>query len=36
MSILFWRLYTFYLPIIVGSFFLIPTKSEKKIENKNV
>ena len=28
MSILFWRLYTFYLPIIVGAFFLIPTKKE--------
>lgn len=26
MSILFWRIYTFYLPIIVGAFFLIPTK----------
>ncbi|MBR3002466.1 MAG: flippase-like domain-containing protein [Clostridia bacterium] len=28
LSILFWRLYTFYLPIIVGSFFLIPTKKK--------
>lgn len=26
MSILFWRIYTFYLPIIIGAFFLIPTK----------
>ncbi len=26
MSILFWRMYTFYLPIIVGALFLIPTK----------
>ncbi len=26
MSILFWRIYTFYLPIIAGAFFLIPTK----------
>lgn len=26
MSILFWRMYTFYLPILVGAFFLIPTK----------
>ena len=25
MSILFWRIYTFYLPILVGAFFLIPT-----------
>ena len=25
MSILFWRMYTFYLPIIVGTLFLIPT-----------
>ncbi len=32
MSILFWRLYTFYLPIIVGLFFLIPSK--KKIIEK--
>ncbi len=29
MSILFWRIYTFYLPIIVGAFFLIPTKGKK-------
>ena len=28
MSILFWRIYTFYLPIIVGAFFLIPTKGK--------
>lgn len=33
MSILFWRLYTFYLPIILGAFFLIPTKN-KKVETK--
>ena len=26
MSILFWRIYTFYLPIIVGALFLIPNK----------
>lgn len=30
MSILFWRLYTFYLPIIVGALFLIPTKNKKE------
>ena len=30
MSILFWRIYTFYLPIIVGAFFLIPTKRKKE------
>ena len=30
MSILFWRLYTFYLPIMVGALFLIPTKGGKK------
>lgn len=30
MSILFWRVYTFYLPIIVGTLFLIPTKGRKK------
>lgn len=29
MSILFWRIYTFYLPIIVGAFFLIPNKNSK-------
>lgn len=28
LSILFWRLYTFYLPIIVGAFFLIPSKKK--------
>ena len=28
MSILFWRLYTFYLPIILGAFCLIPKKSK--------
>ncbi len=32
MSILFWRLYTFYLPIIVGALFLIPTKKSQKIK----
>lgn len=26
LSILFWRIYTFYLPIIVGALFLIPSK----------
>lgn len=26
MSILFWRIYTFYLPIIIGALFLIPTR----------
>lgn len=30
MSILFWRVYTFYLPILIGSFFLIPIKKKKK------
>lgn len=30
MSILFWRMYTFYLPIIVGAFFLIPTKGKRR------
>ncbi len=30
MSILFWRLYTFYLPIIVGALFLIPRMALKK------
>ena len=33
LSILFWRIYTFYLPIIIGAFFLIP--SQKKIVNKD-
>lgn len=36
MSILFWRLYTFYLPIIVGAFFLIPTKCKTKKEQKEI
>lgn len=30
MSILFWRIYTFYLPIIVGVLFLIPKKNKSK------
>lgn len=30
MSILFWRIYTFYLPIIVGALFLIPTRNKKR------
>lgn len=30
LSILFWRVYTFYLPILVGALFLIPVKSKKK------
>lgn len=29
LSILFWRIYTFYLPIIVGSLFLIPSRKSK-------
>lgn len=29
MSILFWRMYTFYLPIIVGALFLIPTEKRE-------
>mgnify|MGYP002536749463 CR=1 FL=1 len=29
MAILFWRLYTFYLPIIIGALFLIPVKKSK-------
>lgn len=33
MSILFWRIYTFYLPILLGSLSLIPLK--KKIKDKN-
>lgn len=28
MSILFWRIYTFYLPILVGLFFLIPIRGK--------
>ena len=35
MSILFWRLYTFYLPILVGLFFLIPTRSDRKEKTEN-
>lgn len=33
MSILFWRLYTFYLPIILGAFFLIPSKRKEKLKS---
>lgn len=33
MSILFWRIYTFYLPIIVGALFLIPTTKNKTLNN---
>ncbi len=29
MSILFWRIYTFYLPILVGALFLIPTRGKR-------
>ncbi len=29
MSILFWRMYTFYLPIIIGALFLIPTNRRR-------
>lgn len=29
MSILFWRIYTFYLPIIVGALFLIPSRKRE-------
>lgn len=35
MSILFWRIYTFYLPIIVGALFLIPIKRKEKNGNTN-
>ena len=28
MSILFWRIYTFYLPVLIGLLFLIPTKGK--------
>lgn len=30
MSILFWRIYTFYLPIIIGALFLIPARKRKE------
>lgn len=29
-SILFWRMYTFYLPIIIGALFLIPVKKKRR------
>ena len=35
MSILFWRIYTFYLPIIVGALFLIPIKAKKVKKETN-
>lgn len=31
MSILFWRIYTFYLPILVGLIFLIPKRKKKEV-----
>ncbi len=37
LAILFWRIYTFYLPIMVGALFLIPTKKShltKKVQEK--
>lgn len=34
MAILFWRMYTFYLPIIIGTLFLIP--SHKKTIKRNI
>ena len=30
LSILFWRIYVFYLPIIVGALFFLPTKRKEK------
>ncbi len=36
LAILFWRIYTFYLPIIVGALFLIPSKKAKTIKSSNV
>ena len=35
MSILFWRMYTFYLPILVGTLFLIPIKLRKNEERND-
>ena len=32
LSILFWRIYVFYLPIIVGALFFIPAKRKENIE----
>lgn len=34
LSILFWRLYIFYLPIIVGAFFFLPTRRKIMKEEK--
>lgn len=33
-SILFWRIYTFYLPIIIGALFLIPFKKKNFVNKK--
>ena len=33
-SILFWRMYTFYLPIIIGALFLIPFKKKSSAKKK--
>lgn len=32
LSILFWRIYVFYIPVIMGTLFFIPTKKKNKIE----
>ena len=32
-SILFWRIYTFYLPIIIGALFLIPFRRKKEVSS---
>lgn len=32
MSIVFWRMYVFYLPIIIGALFFLPTKRRDKIK----
>ena len=34
LSILFWRIYIFYLPILVGAFFMIPSKLERELRQK--
>ncbi|MDD3304059.1 MAG: lysylphosphatidylglycerol synthase transmembrane domain-containing protein [Clostridia bacterium] len=36
MSILFWRVYTFYLPILIGSLFLIPGSAFKRKKKKHI
>ena len=36
MSILFWRMYTYYIPILVGTLFFIPSKRKDNAMGKSI